>query len=121
LAKRLLIVEDAIDIQTLLRRLFEMEGYTVQCASNGQEAIEVLQQTQDLPSLILLDLMMPVMDGFEFRQKQKQVDDWSSIPTVVMTADGDAQSPRLKIEATGFLRKPVDIDTLLSTAERYCA
>ncbi len=121
MAKRLLIVEDALDIQTLLRRLFEMEGYAVQCASNGQEAIDLLQNTTDLPSLILLDLMMPVMDGFEFREKQKLVGDWSTIPTVVMTADGDAQFQRAKIEATGFLRKPVDIDTLLSTAERYCA
>lgn len=118
--KRLFIVEDAIDIQTLLRKLFELEGYQVVCASNGKEALEKLQTLEELPHLILLDLMMPVMDGYEFREKQKQFDRLSQIPIVIMTADGDIQARKGRIEAIGFLRKPVDIDTLLATVKRHC-
>jgi CheY-like chemotaxis protein len=113
-------VEDAIDIQTLMRKLFELEGYTVVCASNGKEALEKLEVLPELPHLILLDLMMPVMDGYEFREQQKQVERLSQIPIVIMTADGDIQARKGRIEAIGFLRKPVDIDTLLMTVKRYC-
>lgn len=117
---KLLIVEDAVDIQMLLRRLFEMEGYQVRCASNGQEALFELTNSDYRPDLILLDLMMPVMDGFEFREQQMKIDAIRDIPIVVMTADGDIQPKRSSLDALGFLRKPVDIDNLLTTVEKHC-
>lgn len=118
--KRILIVEDATDIRFLLKSLFEAEGFIVDQAGNGQEALEVLHSTDNLPALILLDLMMPVMDGYEFRIKQEAEARLADIPVVVMTADGDISARRSSIRAREYLKKPVDINRLLSIARSAC-
>src|SRR6185503_16336865 len=100
--KRILIVEDSLDIQTLLARFLESEGYTVARAANGNIALNLLQSVETLPNLILLDLMMPDMDGFQFRDEQKKNPRLAKIPVVVMTASGDIQSKAMKIGAKGF-------------------
>ncbi len=119
--KKLLIVEDADDIQLLLRKLFELENYCVACASDGAEALDSLQAMEELPNLILLDLNMPRMDGYEFLEKQKENPNFAKIPTLIMTADGDIPQHRKHVEAAGFLRKPLDIGTLLNTVKAHCA
>lgn len=118
--KRILIVEDAADIRFLLKSLFETEGFSVDQAANGQEALEVLHSADPLPALILLDLMMPVMDGYEFRIKQESEPRLAGIPVVVMTADGDISARRSSIRAREYLKKPVDINRLLSIARSAC-
>lgn len=118
--KRILIVEDAADIRFLLKSLFETEGFIVDQAGNEQEALEVLRGADTLPALILLDLMMPVMDGYEFRIKQESEPRLANIPVVVMTADGDISARRSSIRAREYLKKPVDINRLLSIARSAC-
>lgn len=116
--KRVLVVEDAADLRSLLRQLFELEGYHVTQAANGREALALLQTATELPQLILLDLMMPVMDGFEFRRAQAADPRLAGIPVVVMTADGDTWNKQRRAGAADSLRKPVEVDQLLEVVGR---
>jgi CheY-like chemotaxis protein len=114
--KKILIIEDDPDIRDSLRELLEMEGYSVACATNGQEGIDCLHHMASaLPNIILLDLMMPVKDGIGFRQDQQKHPQWHSIPTVIMSADGNARSKLANLGITTFLKKPVDLETVLET------
>jgi CheY-like chemotaxis protein len=115
-----LIVEDSPDLQLLLAQLLSGEGYRVSRAFNGQQALEFLQTTQDLPTLILLDIMMPVMDGFEFREAQRLDPRIAAIPFVVMTADYNAKVRAKTMGAVDVIQKPIlDIDNLIETADRF--
>ena len=119
--KYFLIVEDAPDLRALLKELFEGDGFTIQTATNGLEALNFLKAAHDLPSFILLDLMMPVMDGFEFRLEQEKDPRLSSIPVFVMTADSHFESKTTKIGANGYVKKPIEnIESMLKTARQYC-
>ena len=119
-SKTVLVVEDEPDIRGLVAEALELEGYAVVQAANGQEAIDALR-TLDLPDLILLDLMMPVKDGYEFRIEQAREPRWRNIPVVVMTADSNAIQRMRQVGGRDGLRKPVDLDDLLTTVERCCA
>lgn len=90
MTKRILVVEDDTSIRELLVELLESEGYSVSSAINGLEGLKYLQ-TQGNPDLILIDLMMPVMDGYSFRTEQLKNSNWASIPTVVMSAEANAK------------------------------
>jgi len=115
---RLLIVEDSHDLQVLNRELFESEGYEVHCVFNGLEALTVLQEKTVHPDLILLDLMMPVMDGVTFRQKQLADPALSSIPVIVLTADGNAHAKAARLNAVDSLSKTTGLDELLEVVRR---
>ncbi|MGE0525950.1 MAG: response regulator [Bdellovibrionales bacterium] len=120
--RRILIVEDASDIRFLLAELLDSEGYVTASVANGQEAIDYLVKSSDLPDLILLDLMMPKMDGYQFRQAQKGNSRIADIPVVIMTADGDIQSKAGELTAKGMLKKPFsDIDDILRTISHLLA
>lgn len=112
--KKVLVIEDDPDIRKNMQLLLELEGYEVLSATNGLEAWELLQATSDLPSAILLDLMMPIMDGFEFREKQKQDPRLAAIPVAIMTADGRIEEKQIRCSAKAALKKPADIDSILS-------
>ena len=84
--KKILVLEDDESIRECTRDLLELNGYTVECARNGEEGIQVLRRSGGLPDLILLDLMMPVKDGFQFRLEQQQDPTLAHIPVVVLTA-----------------------------------
>jgi CheY-like chemotaxis protein len=115
-AKRtLLIVEDDPDALEALGDLLDSHGYAVASASNGAEALELLGRSP-LPSLIVLDLLMPTMDGWEFRRRQKNDPRIAHIPVVVVSASSAAKP----IDADSILRKPVDINRLLETIARHC-
>ncbi len=117
-AHRILIVEDSEDLQMLLRQLFESEGYDVSYASHGEEALKVLAGANPLPDLILLDLMMPVMDGYQFRAEQALDPRIANVPVVIMSADGNLQAKTAKVRPFATIRKPMDIALLLETVER---
>jgi CheY-like chemotaxis protein len=110
----ILLVEDDPDIRETVRDLLVDEGYQVQTAVNGREGIEVLSNRQK-PCLILLDMMMPVLDGSGFLKelRERQLHD---VPVVVVSAIAHRSEPG----TVGFIRKPVDLDALLSLVERYC-
>jgi CheY-like chemotaxis protein len=118
MAKRILIVEDDTSIRELLVELLESEGYEVDAAVNGLEGLKQLESKQ--PDLILIDLMMPVMDGYTFRTEQLKNQKWAIIPTVVMSAEANAKEKMKSYQITAFLSKPVELDTILKTVESYC-
>jgi CheY-like chemotaxis protein len=111
----ILVVEDDPDALEAIADLLESHGYAVTTARHGAEALERLGSSQ-LPGLIVLDLLMPTMDGWEFRRRQKEDPRIAKIPVVVVSAS-DAAKP---IDADGVLRKPVDIDRLLQTVAKHC-
>lgn len=108
-----LIVEDDKDIRKNLKRLLESEGYAVTVAENGKVALENLQAAAELPDLILLDLTMPVMDGFQFREEQEKIVRLAGIPVAIMTADGRLDDKRILTKASAALRKPANADDIL--------
>jgi CheY-like chemotaxis protein len=116
---RVLIVEDDRDTREMLGRFLELEGFEVRTAANGQIALETLRDGDHSNCVILLDLMMPVMDGWQFRQHQARDPQLAAIPVVVITAAGprDGIPP---IQADGWLSKPVDLDRLLQTITPLC-
>lgn len=113
-----LIIDDSFDHQELLRLLLEGEGYQVVAALNGQEALDTIAKMASLPSLILLDLMMPVMDGFAFRANQLRMPALAKIPVIIMSASGQTEEQLKDLNASGFLKKPMDIEVLLRMAAK---
>jgi CheY-like chemotaxis protein len=118
--KSVLIVDDDLDIRDSLAEVLEIEGYRVAKAKNGREALRMLQ-TGQRPAVILLDLMMPVMNGWQFRAAQASDPTIATIPVVVLTADSNAREKAAEIGAQAFLRKPLDLRTLLDTIGRWAA
>ncbi len=113
-----MIVEDDPDTRDMLERFLELEGFQVRTAANGQLALDALQQDSAL-CVILLDLMMPVMNGWQFRQAQASDPRLAGIPVVVVTAAGSKEDIPA-IDADGWLSKPVDFDRLLATIVPLC-
>lgn len=111
------IVEDDVDTRDMLAKFLELEGFRVEVAANGQQALERLE-AGTRASVILLDLMMPVMDGWEFRRRQAQNERLSRIPTVVVSAAGRDRLSRISADA--YLSKPVDMDELLQCVHQLC-
>ena len=111
-----LIVDDDKDIQSAIKMILELHGYIVNCVSNGKEALEVLIRGP-APSVILLDLMMPVMDGFEFMKMMEGGHINPKVPIIVMTA---ARNKAHEIKNYTTLLKPFDVSRLLSIiGEQY--
>lgn len=112
--RRILIVEDHEDIRLMISRLLKKKGFEVINAENGRIALDMLAQEKELPDLILLDLMMPVMDGYEFAQEFKKLELADKIPVVAMSADVHAlREQRDRISAQGYVTKPIDIQSLM--------
>jgi CheY-like chemotaxis protein len=112
----ILVVDDDRGAMEALSDILEYEGYQVERAQNGLQALEHLRETRPYPNLIILDLLMPVMDGWEFRTRQKEDPELAKIPVLVVTAIGATAG----IDAASVLRKPIDIDALLRAVARYC-
>ena len=112
----ILLVEDDPDSRLMLATALELQGHAVITASNGMEAYNVARAEQ--PSVILLDLMMPVMTGEEFRRAQLANETIARIPVVVVSAHHEAAGIARRMRAAGCIRKPVDLDQLGPTVER---
>ncbi len=118
--KSVLIVEDDFEIRSTLCDVLNSEGYDVLGAENGQIALDLLNNSEKLPGLIIVDLMMPIMDGYEFRNHQLKNEKFSSIPTVLFSADGQLPHKAQAAGITEFIRKPIDLDDLYSLVKKYC-
>lgn len=112
MSKTVWVIEDDEAIRESIVELLDSEGYAVVASENGQQALDKLAETSAVPNLFLLDLMMPVMDGFAFSDAKSKIDRLRNVPTIVMSADGHIQVKQGRTGATAYLRKPVDIDAL---------
>jgi len=111
--KLVLIVEDDAAIRDVLSELLDLEGYDIQIAQDGREALNYLTHPNRMPNIILLDLMMPVCSGFEFLRLLKTSNPHLSlIPIVIMSAAVDA-AETAKEYGTELIRKPLDANELL--------
>ena len=115
-SRNILLIEDESDIRTILKDALEWEGYRVFTAANGKEGLEILQR-MPTPHLILLDLMMPVMNGWEFADALQTDGAYVDIPILAVSAFSDLETT---IPAKGFIKKPVDLDLLLSLVKEHC-
>jgi CheY-like chemotaxis protein len=113
-----LVVEDDPELLLGLSEVLESEGYGVTCARHGLEALGRLR-AGTRPSVILLDLMMPIMNGWQFRYEQRQDSDLAKIPVVVVSAKSDSREHALWLEADGYISKPIDLNLLFSTLSHY--
>jgi CheY-like chemotaxis protein len=104
-----LLVEDDEIVRRALKMVLEWEGYRVDCAANGQEGLDFLR-AGGLPSIILLDMMMPVLDGKQFRQEQKGDPRFASIPLIVVSGAHFAST----VDGDHLVRKPFEVQELLS-------
>jgi CheY-like chemotaxis protein len=111
--KHVLVIEDDRDIRESVVEVLEDEGFVVSAASDGLQALALLRGAATRPDLILLDLMMPIMNGFEFREQQQKDADLAAIPVVVITADVNARAKAKGLGAAGFIQKPVEIQALI--------
>ncbi len=115
-----LVVEDEPDMRQLMVGLLRGDGYEAVGAAGGREALRLLQEGAVRPCLILLDLMMPDMDGWEFRAEIEGDAQLASIPFVVVSGYVQALA-RQPPGAVAQLEKPIDLDELLALVARHCA
>lgn len=118
--RRIMIVEDDIDLRSTLKDLLELFGYSVITAENGREALDLLEGDEH-PCLLLLDLMMPVMNGWEFLDtlKQQSPSALKKIPIIVSSAAADLANIEEEYGCR-VMRKPLDIKQLASIAKQHC-
>ena len=116
----ILVVDDDAGIRQLLTVFLEHNGYHATSVPNGLEALTYLRSSLDLPQLIVLDLMMPVMDGAEFRRAQQEDPRLAPIAVVVMSAAENIQAQAPTLTADAYIPKPIDFDALLPLVEQYC-
>jgi CheY-like chemotaxis protein len=112
-----LIVEDDVELRDMMAQLLTLEGFVATAVANGREALDYLGRG-DRPDIILLDLMMPVMDGWEFRRKQQSDPALATVPVVVLSALDHRRAA--EVDAVAFLKKPLDFDRLLELVRQHC-
>ncbi|MCA9600481.1 MAG: response regulator [Polyangiales bacterium] len=115
-----MVVEDDHDIRETLREIIEGQGCRVRCAANGREALDLLTSETTLPSLLLVDLMMPVMDGRSFRRAQLEDPRLATIPVVIVTAFRDSLGDVDDLEPLTMLRKPIQLKELVRVIRAHC-
>jgi CheY-like chemotaxis protein len=115
----ILLIDDHTDVREAMEELLRGDGYTVQTASNGREALNKLYRGLR-PCVILMDLMMPVMTGYEFRQEQMRDPELSAIPIIVYSGVTDVHLNAQQLEATAYAGKPVDPDHLMALVRQHC-
>jgi len=114
--RSVLVIDDDHNIRVVIRQALETYGYTVHSATNGRDALELLKKIEN-PDVILLDLMMPFMSGWEFIKEQKKIPALAKIPVVIVSAAEAVEGTILP--AQGLIKKPFELETLLKTVEGY--
>ncbi|MGE0872738.1 MAG: response regulator [Kofleriaceae bacterium] len=116
-----LVVEDDAGIRESIIQVLDDNEFASTGAENGAVALERLRASQGAhPCLILLDMMMPIMDGKRFRLSQQDDPALAGIPVVVLTAHPSGERTARDLDVAGFLKKPVDLQDLLNVVQRYC-
>jgi two-component system, chemotaxis family, chemotaxis protein CheY len=117
---RVLVVEDDPELLEAVSGAIEAEGYEVRRARHGLDALGQLRSGREPPDVIILDLMMPVMNGWQFRHAQRQDSELARIPVVVVSAKTDSAQHAAWLEADDYIQKPITLDRLLETIQKYC-
>jgi CheY-like chemotaxis protein len=117
-AQVVLVVDDDPDIREMIAQALELEGWSVAGAANGEEALRALRHGPR-PDVILLDLMMPVMNGFEFMDAQRRDAALAAIPIVLISGDERLKEKAATARVAAFLKKPMDLVELLDTVQRH--
>jgi len=119
MSKTILVVDDEPDILMSVSQTLEIFGYNIVKAKNGQECIEKLCEMKNNPDLVLLDIMMPEISGWDIAAKIKDNPDWKKIPIVFLTAKGDTMSIGMgNLTAVDYIVKPFDIKDLKQRLEK---
>jgi CheY-like chemotaxis protein len=120
-SSHILVIEDDPDIRETLRQVLEMQGYRVDVAAHGREGLDALARGLR-PQLILLDLMMPVMNGWDFlaARRAQGREETGRIPVVLISAVRNLEGQR-ELRDYPFVKKPLDLDMLLDAIERHAA
>ena len=116
----MLVVEDDSDALDLIATILEDAGYNVLRATNGLEALARLAEQRGRCDLILLDLMMPVMNGWDFRRKQREILALADIPVILMSAGAHLAAASDGLDPAGSMTKPVDPEDLIAIVKRHC-
>jgi len=115
-----LVVEDDLDVRQALMEVLEEHGFPALGARDGAEALLLLARATELPCLILLDLMMPVMDGASFREAQRRDPRLAPIPVVVLSAYRDVNEQAVGLDAVSVLMKPPSVRELVTVLNAHC-
>ena len=115
MTSHVLVVDDNEAIREMIQQVLEVEGFRVSTAANGQEALE--QIVEQPPAMVLLDLQMPVLDGWQTQARLRQ--ERPELPVVFMTAGNRARVEAEKHHAAGYLAKPFNVTDLIDTVERF--
>lgn len=113
------VVDDDPDIREIVVLVLEASGYRVRTAADGEEALQTLRRHPGC-CLIFLDLMMPGMNGWEFRAQQRKIPELASIPVVVLSGVREVPVQAADMHAAAYLQKPIDLDALVATVQRHC-
>jgi len=113
-----LVVEDDPDIREVLEEMLDAGGHQVLTASNGREALEVLDRVAS-PCLVLLDLMMPVMSGFAFLEELHRRPDQERVSVLLISANAQLEQTARGSGVVGFVKKPFDLDDVLALVDRH--
>ena len=115
----ILLIDDQADVRESLELILQREGYSVETAANGREALNKLYGGLR-PCIILMDLMMPVMTGYEFRQEQMAHPEFSGIPLIVYSGATDMRENARHLQASAYAEKPIELDRLMGLVRHHC-
>jgi CheY-like chemotaxis protein len=115
-----MVVEDDADVREAIVEALADSAYQPLPVANGKEAIDILRARPQKPCVILLDIMMPVMDGRQFRLEQRQDAELSRIPVIVLTAHANIDDVTRELGAQASVRKPLRLEALLQTIGQFC-
>jgi CheY-like chemotaxis protein len=118
--RHILVVEDDLSIREAVSEILELEGFSVSCAQNGAVALERLADPARRPGLILLDLMMPVMDGWSLARALAERPELAGIPVVILSASLGPEARSDAPSAAAVLAKPFELQRLLDAVDRLC-
>jgi two-component system chemotaxis response regulator CheY len=118
--RTVLVVDDDPDALDVIATVIEDAGYDVMRAANGREALRRLHDSEGRCDLILLDLLMPVMNGWDFRRRQRETPAFAHIPVFLMSAGAHLAVVRDELQASGCVAKPVDAEEILDVVKRQC-
>jgi two-component system response regulator CpxR len=116
---RVLVVEDHEDTRESLTLLLQAKGYSVDSAPDGREALQKLRRG-GAPYLVLLDLRMPVMSGWQLRKELLADEALASLPVIVLSGEDDLAASAGALDVAAHLQKPIQLDTLYQLLEKYC-